>query len=104
MGVPLARKAVFCLGMTFFGLMAMLALGPTQWVRCKNRSMKSLTGRFMPKKRHFWSRNVNYPRFFGLFLDVLGYVLEFLRWTLQKTGSKPNLVVGGSLHVIESIS
>ena len=75
------------------------AVGPLQ-----ESSIKSLTGRFMLEKRHFWSRNVNYPRFFGLFLDVLGYVLEFLRWTLRKRGARSNLVVGGSLHVIESIS
>ena len=30
------------------------------------------------KNQHFWSRNLNYPRFFALFLDLLGHVLEIL--------------------------
>ena len=56
------------------------------------------------KNQHFWSRHLNYPRFFALFLDLLGHVLEFLSWTLRKMGARSNLVVGGSLHVIESTS
>ena len=67
-------------------------------------SIKSLTGQFMLEKRHFWSRNVNYHRFFGLFLDFLGHALEILSWTLQKRGARSILVVGESLHVIESTS
>ena len=75
------------------------AVGPLQ-----ESSIKSLTGRFMLEKRHFWSRNVNYHRFFGLFLDFLGHALEILSWTLQKRGARWILVVGESLHVIESTS
>ena len=52
-------------------------------------------GQFMPKKRHFWSRNGNYPRFFGVFLtsDEPGS---------SKTGLRSILVVGEIRHVIES--
>ena len=56
------------------------------------------------KNQHFWSRDLNYPRFFALFLDLLGHVLEILSRTLQKRGARSNLVVGGSLDVIESTS
>ena len=94
------RETQFCLEMRFLGLMdhaciGTHAVGPLQ---------DSLTGQFMLEKRHFWSRNVNYPRFFGLFLDVLGHALEILSWTLQKRGARWILVVGESLHVIESTS
>ena len=91
------KKTEFGLGMRFFGPHG---IGP--------HAVGALQGLgippFCPKNEHFWSRNVNYPRFFGLFLDLLGYVLEFLRWTLRKMGARSNLVVGGSLHVIESTS
>ena len=63
-----------------------------------------LFAHFLHKKRHFWSRNVNYHRFFGLFLDFLGHALEILSWALQKRGARWILVVGESLHVIESTS
>ena len=84
------------MGMPFLGLMATLALGPTQWVRCQipgaritqfclgmghfglggvagrpspwTSPQNSLPGQFMPKKRAFWSRIDHYPRFFALFL------------------------------------
>ena len=53
-------------------------------------------GPFLPKKRHSWSRNGNYPRFFGLFLtsDEPGS---------SKIGLRSILVVGEIRHVIESI-
>ena len=69
--------------------------GPT-WVEVVSRSIH-----FLPKKRHFWSRNVNYPRFFGHFLTLGTSLAEP---GLLKTGLKLNLVVGGSLQVIESTS
>ena len=102
MGFHKPRRTEFGLGMAFLGPHG--GVGAPEGGRCKNPSMKSLPGRFMPKKRRFWSRNLNYPRFFALFLDLLGHVMEILSWALQKRGARSILVVGGSLHVIESTS
>ena len=73
-----------------------LALGPTQWVRCKIG-----IAHFCPKNGHYWSRDVNYPRFFG---HVLTFGPSLAEPGLSKTGLKLILGEGGSLEVIESTS